>query len=180
MATYDLTSKATAFVNSNSIAALPSKRNAANMYLIEATIDIAKFIANGYTMAAGDIFQALEIPADCFVLFAGAEVTTAFDGTSPTVDIDFAAGDDIVDGADVSSTGWCASGTNGAAMRSDGTAAGGAMPFTQHVTTTDTIDVTLNAGAADVTEGVLRVVACVVATEEYGRGYPTEVTRDNV
>lgn len=175
MATYDLTSKATAFVNSNSIAALPSKRNAANMYLIEKQIDIAKMIANGYTMAAGDVFQALEIPADCFVLFAGAEVTTAFDGTTPTVDIDFAAGDDIVDGGDVSSTGWLASGTNGTAMSTSGT-----ITFTQHVTTTDTIDVTLNAGAADVTTGVLRVVACVVLTEEYGRGYPTEVTRDNV
>lgn len=177
MATYDLTSKDTAFVNSDSIAALPSKWQANNMYIVETTLDIAKFIANGYTMAAGDVFQAMEIPADSFVLFAGAEVTTAFDGTTPTVDIDFAGGDDIVDGADVSSTGWCASGTNGQAMT---VTTGAASTFTQHVTTTDTIDVTLNAGAADVTEGVIRVVACVVTTEEKGRIYPTEVDRDQL
>ena len=57
--------------------------------------------------ANGDIFQLLEIPADTMVLFAGAYVEiAAVDGTSPTVDIDFAAGDDIVDGGDVTSTGW--------------------------------------------------------------------------
>lgn len=175
MATYDLTSKDTAFVNSNSIAALPAKWQANNMYMVEATLDVEKFIANGYTMAAGDVFQALEIPADCMVLFAGAEVTTAFDGTTPTVDIDFAGGDDIVDGGDVSSTGWLASGTNGSAMTTSGT-----INFTQHVTTTDTIDVTLNAGASDVTEGVIRVVACVMNTGETGRVTPTEVTRDQL
>ena len=42
--------------------------------------------------------------ANSMVLFAGAEVLKAFNGTSPTVDIDFAAGDDIVDGGDVTST----------------------------------------------------------------------------
>ena len=84
------------------------------------------------------IFQLLEIPADTMVLFAGAYVEAAVDGTSPTVDIDFAAGDDIVDGGDVSSTGWLASGTNGQAMV---VGTGAASTFTQHVTTTDTIDV---------------------------------------
>lgn len=177
MATYDLTSKATAFVASNSTTGLPSEGERANMYVIEKYIDIAKFIANGYTMAAGDVFQALEVPADCMVLFAGAEVITAFDGTTPTVDIDFAGGDDIVDGGDVSATGWLASGTNGQAMA---VTTGAASTFTQHVTTADTIDVTLNAGASDVTAGVLRVVACVVSTDTKGGTRPTEVTRDQL
>lgn len=180
MATYDLTSKDTAFIASDSIAAHAADGPRAKVYQMEYIIDIAKFIANGYTMAAGDIFQTLEIPADSLLLTAGAEVLTAFDGTTPTVDIDFAAGDDIVDGGDVSSTGWLAAGTNGATMRTDGTAAGGAMPFTQHVTTTDTIDVTLNAGASDVTTGVLRVVAYVISTEEKGGVVPDEVDRDQL
>ncbi len=175
MATYDLTSKATAFVNSDSIAALPSDSQAAKVFLIEKTIDIAKMIANGYTMAAGDVFQALEIPAHAMVLFAGAEVTTVFDGTTPLMDIDFAAGDDIVDGGDPTSLGWLASGTNGTAMSTSGT-----ITFTQLVTTTDTIDVVLNAGAADVTAGVLRVVAAVMLVEEHGRAYPSEVSRDQL
>lgn len=175
MATYDLTSKATAFVNSNSIAAEPTNESANFLRMIEARIDIAKFIANGYTFASGDVFQALEIPADALVVFAGAEVVTAFDGTSPVVDIDFAGGDDIVDGADVSSTGWCASGTNGQAMS---VTTGAASTFTQLVTTTDTIDVTLTG--TSITTGVLRVVAGYIDVGEHGRVIPTEVDRDQL
>ena len=55
----------------------------------------------------GDIFQVLEIPANTLVLNAGAEVMKAFT-SSCTLDMDFAAGDDIIDGADITSTGFCA------------------------------------------------------------------------
>ena len=170
MATFDMTSSATAGVNSNSIAALPASRNGLNMRMVEAILDIEKI--TDYSCTNGDIFQLLEIPANSMVLFAGAEVLKAFDGTTPTVDIDFAAGDDIVDGGDVSSTGFLASGTNGSAMTTSGT-----INFTQHVTTTDTIDVKLIAASADVTEGRLRVIACVADTNG-AQELATEVTRD--
>ena len=113
MATFDMTSKATVGVDSDSIAAATSRHQAMGMYMREARLDIAKMVEDGYSCTNGDIFQLLEIPANTLVLFAGAEVETAFNGTSPTVDIDFAAGDDIVDGGDVSSAGFLASGTNG-------------------------------------------------------------------
>ena len=170
MATFDMTSSATAGVNSNSIAALPASRNGLNMRMVEAILDIEKI--TDYSCTNGDIFQLLEIPANSMVLFAGAEVLKAFNGTSPTVDIDFAAGDDIVDGGDVSSTGFLASGTNGSAMTTSGT-----LTFVQHVTTTDTIDVKLIASSADVTEGRLRVLACVADTNG-AQELATEVTRD--
>ena len=170
MATFDLTSSATAGVNSNSIAALPASRNGLNMRMIEGILDIDKL--TNYSCTNGDIFQVVEIPANTMVLFAGAEVLKAFDGSSPTVDIDFAEGDDIVDGGDVTSTGFLASGSNGAAMTTSGT-----ITFTQHVTTTDTIDVKLIAPSADVTTGRLRVVACVVDTNG-SQELATEVTRD--
>ena len=170
MATFDMTSSATAGVNSNSIAALPASRNGLNMRMVEAILDIEKI--TDYSCTNGDIFQLLEIPANSMVLFAGAEVLKAFDGTSPTVDIDFAAGDDIVDGGDVTSTGFLASGTNGSAMTTSGT-----INFVQHVTTTDTIDVKLIAASADVTEGRLRVIACVADTNG-AQELATEVTRD--
>ena len=170
MATFDMTSSATAGVNSNSIAALPASRNGLNMRMVEAILDIEKI--TDYSCTNGDIFQLLEIPANSMVLFAGAEVLKAFNGTSPTVDIDFAAGDDIVDGGDVTSTGFLASGTNGSAMTTSGT-----LTFTQHVTTTDTIDVKLIAASADVTEGRLRVIACVADTNG-AQELATEVTRD--
>ena len=99
MATFDMTSSATAGVSSNSIAALPASRDGMNMRMVEAILDIEKI--TDYSCTNGDIFQLLEIPANTMVLFAGAEVLKAFNGTSPTVDIDFAAGDDIVDGGDV-------------------------------------------------------------------------------
>jgi len=170
MATFDMTSSATAGVNSNSIAALPASRNGLNMRMVEAILDIEKI--TDYSCTNGDIFQLLEIPANSMVLFAGAEVLKAFDGSSPTVDIDFGAGDDIVDGGDVTSTGFLASGTNGSAMTTSGT-----INFVQHVTTTDTIDVKLIAASADVTEGRLRVLACIADTNG-AQELATEVTRD--
>ncbi len=173
MATYDMTAKATTGVNSDSIAEPRSRFQSNGMYIREAVLDFDKMTAAGWSAANGDIFQLLEIPADTMVLFAGAYVEAAADGSSPTVDIDFAEGDDIVDGGDISSTGWLASGTNGSAMTTSGT-----ITFVQHVTTTDTIDVKLIAGSADVTSGILRVLACCIDTGPRGGRAPTEVDRD--
>ncbi len=173
MATFDMTSSATAGVSSNSIAALPASRDGMNMRMVEAILDISKI--TDYSCTDGDIFQLLEIPANTFVLFAGAEVLTAFDGTSPTVDIDFAAGDDIIDGGDVSSAGFLAEGSNGQA---NDVVTGAASTFTQFISATDTIDVKLIAGSADVTSGKLRVYACVVDVNG-AQELATEVARDN-
>jgi len=173
MATFDMTASSTAGVSSNSIAALPASRHGMNMRMVEAILDISKI--TDYSCTNGDIFQLLEIPANTFVLFAGAEVLTAFDGTSPTVDIDFAAGDDIIDGGDVTSAGFLAEGTNGQA---NDTMTGAASTFTQFVTTTDTIDVKLIASSADVTTGKLRVYACVVDVNG-AQELAAEVARDN-
>jgi len=170
-----MTSKSTVGVNSDSSATATSRHQAMGMYMREARLDIAKLVAAGYSCADGDIFQLLEIPANTLVLFAGAEVETAFNGSSPTVDIDFAAGDDIVDGGDVSSTGFLAQGTNGQSMVVNTAAAD---TFTAHVTTTDTIDVKLIAGSADVTSGILRVLACCIDTGARGGRAPDEVDRD--
>ena len=174
MATFDMTSSATAGVNSNSIAVLPASRDGMNMRMVEAILDISKI--TDYSCTNGDIFQLLEIPANTFVLFAGAEVLTAFDGSSPTVDIDFAAGDDIIDGGDVTSAGFLAEGTNGQA---NDTMTGAASTFTQFVTTTDTIDVKLIASSADVTTGKLRVYACVIDVNG-AQELATEVDRDTL
>ena len=180
MATYDMTLNSTVGVGANSIAAYPSDTNFGKLRVLEATLDIAKLVAAGYTCANGDIFQLLEIPADSFVLVAGAEVVTVFNGTTPTVDIDFAAGDDLVDGGDVATAGWLAAGTNGQGWTVPN-AAGAASTFTQLVTTTDTIDVKLIAGSSDVTSGVLRVVAVVIDLNHVGgASAPTEVTRDQL
>jgi len=174
MATYDLTSSDTAFVNADSIAAYPSGFHSEPMRVVSAYFDLAALIENGYTLATGDIFNLLEIPASTLVVVAGAEVVSAFDGTA-TVDIDFAGGDDIVDGADVTSTGACAAGTNGTATT---VIASATKSYTDLITTTDTIDVLLTS--ANATEGVLRVWAAILDLSDRRAQRANEVTRDQL
>ena len=175
MATYDMTSSSTTGVSSNSIAALPSNTGMATMRMVQAYLDIDALVAEGYSGADGDIFQLLEIPAGCLVLFAGAEVEKAFTG-SCTLDMDFAAGDDIIDGADITSTGFCAEGSNG---QSNDVTTGAASLFTQFQSATDTIDCKI-AGAAPAT-GRLRAYACIIDCNDLGAaGKATDVDRDQL
>ena len=175
MATYDMTSSSTVGVSSNSIAVLPSQTGMATMRMVQAYLDIDALVAEGYSGSDGDIFQLLEIPAGTLVLFSGAEVEKAFT-SSCTLDMDFAAGDDIIDGADITSTGFCAEGSNG---QSNDVTTGAASTFTQFVSTTDTIDC-LIAGAAPAT-GRLRAYACIIDCNDLGAaGKATDVDRDQL
>ena len=175
MATYDMTSKDTTGVSSNSIATLPSQSGMGVMRMVQAYLDIDALVAAGYSGADGDIFQLLEIPAGCLVLFAGAEVEKAFTG-SCTLDMDFAAGDDMIDGADITSTGYCAEGSNG---QSNDVTTGAASLFTQFQSATDTIDCKI-AGAAPAT-GRLRAYACIIDCNDLGAsGKAADVDRDQL
>ena len=175
MATYDMTSSSTTGVSSNSIAALPSQTGMDSMRMIQAYLDIDALVSEGYSGSDGDIFQLLEIPAGTLVLFAGAEVEKAFTG-SCTLDMDFAAGDDIIDGADITSTGFWAEGSNG---QSNDVTTGAASTFTQFIGTTDTIDCKI-AGAAPAT-GRLRAYACVIDCNDVGAaGKADTVDRDQL
>ena len=98
---------------------------------------------------------------------------TAFTA-SVTADVDFSAGDDIIDGADVTSTGNCAKGTNGQTNTVVGSAA---STYTQFVSSTDTIDVLLAGAAAAV--GVLRVYATCINCNANGK-FPTAAARDTL
>ena len=176
MAPYDMTSSDTTGVSSNSIAVLPSQTGMGAMRMMQAYLDIDALVTAGYSGANGDIFQLLEIPAGTLVLFAGAEVEKAFT-SSCTLDMDFAAGDDIIDGGDVSSAGFLAEGSNGQA---NDVVTGAASTFTQFVSTTDTIDVKLIAGSADVTSGKIRVYACVIDCNGEHQQLADEVDRDQL
>jgi hypothetical protein len=175
MATYDMTSSDTTGVSSNSIATLPTQTGMGAMRMVQAYLDIDALVAAGYSGADGDIFQLLEIPAGCLVLFAGAEVEKAFTG-SCTLDMDFAAGDDMIDGADITSTGYCAEGSNG---QSNDVTTGAASLFTQFQSSTDTIDCKI-AGAAPAT-GRLRAYACIIDCNDLGAsGKAADVDRDQL
>ena len=173
MATFDLTASSTTGVGANVVAGLPTQSGTHVVRTIQEYLDIDALIAAGNTIANGDVFQMLEIPAGTFVLNAGAEVMKAFTG-SCTLDMDFGGGDDIIDGADITSTGYCAAGTNG---QTNTIVGGDASNYTQFIGTTDTIDCTI-AGAAAAT-GRLRVYATVIDCNDHGAvDRATEVDRD--
>ena len=132
---------------------MPSRQR--GVHVVEKTFDVAKLIADSTitSVTTGDVFQVIDVPAECYLLHAGAEVLTAFTGTSPTCDIDFAAGDDLVDGGDISSAGYLAKGTNG---HVDYTAV---ATFSNRITATDTIDVKLEFTGGTMSAGKMRVYA---------------------
>ena len=172
MATYDMTLGSTITVGADSIAALPSMRQGETLRKVEAYLDFTKIVADSnYTLSSGDIFQLIEIPAESLVFYVGAEVMTKFDGTC-TIDIDFAAGDDMIDGANVTSTGFCVKGDNGQVTTIVGS---GASTYTQLVSTTDTIDVKVIS--SDSTVGVLRVFAYIMDLNAHGT-FPATVDND--
>jgi len=173
MATFDLTASSTTGVGANVVAGIPTQSGTHVVRTIQEYLDIDALIAAGNTIANGDVFQMLEIPAGTLVLNAGAEVMKAFTG-SCTLDMDFSGGDDIIDGADITSTGFCAAGTNG---QTNVVGTGSASTYTQFIGTADTIDCTI-AGAAAAT-GRLRVYATVIDCNDHGAvDRATEVDRD--
>lgn len=70
--------------------------------------------AKGSALAAADIIEIMDIPAGTAVGFATLNVVTADTGTTLTFDLgDTATADEFVDGADGTTTGYKAQGTNG-------------------------------------------------------------------
>ena len=172
MATYNLTNGSVIGAGKEVAGTYPDVRN--QSYMIEAVLDIPQLIkAGAFTAAAtGDIFELLTVPAGTLVVAAGAEVLSGFNGTTPLVDIDFAAGDDIVDGQSVATTGYLAAGTNGTIIGTN------SPQYVQFVTTADTIDVKL-AVTGSVTTGKLRVFAVVVDCNSIQK-LTDEVDRDQL
>jgi hypothetical protein len=177
MATYNLTVGSTAGVGATVLPVPVTKDQGEFVRAFQATLDIGHLVANGYVNADGDIFQLLYTPANTVVTFAGAEVVLAFNGTTPTVDIDWAAGDDIIDGGNVAVAGYLAAGVNG---QTNILGTGAANTFTQWVTADDTIDVKLIASGADVTRGILRVYGYMAFLGPSGEAYPRLAARDQL
>lgn len=110
MATVDLTVANT----TTTAGSHPSRRGVANVYAQKTRVTGAAAVAaKGSALAALDVIQAVDLPADTLLLGAAAKVVTADTGTTLTVDIDIAAGDSFVDGGDATTAGWLGEGTNG-------------------------------------------------------------------
>ena len=175
MATFDMTLASTAGVGADVLAVPTVVGN--TVRTMEAILDIDAMIAAGATIANGDIFQLLEVPAESFVIAAGAEIMKSFTA-SCTCNIDFGGGDDIIDGAalDAAAGTYLAKGTNGEAnIVNTGAASTFAAAALACVGAADTIDV-LVAGAAPAT-GRLRVYA-VIADVSAAMTEPAVAQRD--
>jgi hypothetical protein len=138
MATFDMTSVDTAGVGAN-VLAVPT--------VVGNTVRTVEAI--------------LEIPAESVVVAAGAEIMKSFTA-SCTCNIDFAGGDDIIDGAalDAAAGTYLVKGSNGEAnIVNTGAASTFAAAALACVGAADTIDVVV-AGAAAAT-GRLRVYAVI-------------------
>ena len=159
MATFDMTASSTNGVGANVVAVPTVVGNPVKT--IEAILDIDAMVAAGTSPANGDVFQILEIPAESVLVCAGAEIMKSFTG-SCTADIDFAGGDDIIDGAalDAAAGTYLVKGSNGEAnIVNTGAASTFAAAALACVGAADTIDVTI-AGAVPAT-GRLRVYAVI-------------------
>lgn len=139
-------------------------------YAVEFTLDFAEATtAKGSALAAGDVFQVIDVPANTMIHGAAAEVVTAVNSTVCTLDIDIAEGDSFIDGGDATSTGFLAVGTNGLAPFGANTV--------NPASAIDTIDVKIaTAGDTAIATGQVRVIAFF--TDLTAKLGPNEVDRD--
>jgi hypothetical protein len=148
MATFDMTSSDTAGVGANVLAVPTVVGNAVRT--IEAILDIDAMIAAGATIAAESVMLA-----------GGAEIMKSFTA-SCTCNIDFAGGDDIIDGAalDAAAGTYLVKGSAGEAnIVNTGAASTYAAAALALVGAADTIDVVIADAAA--ATGRLRVYAVI-------------------
>jgi len=144
-------------------------------YLVEKSIDIAAAVAaKGSALEAGEIIQALDVPANTMILTAGIEVTTAVDASSADAVLSLGVTGGDVDrfvaafefDADDAPAGTYATMADASAPVIIGS-------------TADTIDVELDSITTAPVSGVLRVFAVLLDIDALGDG-ADEVDRDQL
>ena len=139
-------------------------------YLVQHEIDIAAAAtAKGSALAAGDIIEAISVPAETMLMAAGMEIVTAATATAATVHLGVTGGDVDNWAVDFDITG--AAGTYSTVPEGD------ANPVM--VTSADTLDVELNA-VTSLTAGKIRVWALMLNVSDMGGMGANEVDRDTL
>ena len=144
-------------------------------YFVEANINLASAVtAKGSALEAGEIIQAITVPANTMILTAGFEIATVEGGNSADAlmslgvtgnDVDrFVAGFEI-DAADAPAGTYA-------------TQADGSAPVIVG-STADTIDLELDSITTAPSDGVLRVFAILMDIDALGGG-ADEVDRDQL
>lgn len=156
---------------SNSIgAATQPSRSVRNMpYVVENTINLASAVtAKGSALAAADVIEALQIPAQSIVLAAGFEITSAVTG-SCTVSLGVTG---VTAAAYVSAFAV----TNALSVGTYATPATAGYPIVSQ--SADTLDLLLVTETTTLSAGTLRVFAVVVDAQD--RVGPTSVDREQL
>jgi hypothetical protein len=129
-------------------------------YLIEREINLATAVTTkGSALAASDVIEALDIPGQTLILWAGAEKTAAMTGTS--TDLTFDIGITGVD-ADAFVDGWD---FDAAAVGDYGAIPAATIGGKYMTTVADTIDILFATQTGTVTGGKLRVWAVVISVD---------------
>jgi hypothetical protein len=127
-------------------------------YLIEREINLATAVTTkGSALAQADVIEALDVPAQSLILWAGAEKVSAMTGTS--TDLTFDIGITGVD-ADAFVDGWD---FDAAAVGDYGSIPGATIGGKYLVTANDTIDILFATQTGTVTGGKLRVWAVIMS-----------------
>ena len=139
-----------------------------NPYMVENTIDLT---AQAISSTAGDVVQAITVPANTKILAAGFQVVnsaTMNSGTNATATLGTADADEYVTAFDI----------DGA---SDGAYAPSVTVSADVVlSTADTLDLTFAGDGATYTAGKIRVYAVMMDVSEIGDTSADEVDRDTL
>jgi len=144
-------------------------------YFVEANINLASAVtAKGSALEAGEIIQAITVPANTMILTAGFEIATVEGGNSADAlmslgvtgnDVDRFVGGFEIDAADAPAGTYA-------------TQADGSAPVIVG-STADTIDLELDSITTAPSDGVLRVFAILMDIDALG-GSAAEVDRDQL
>jgi hypothetical protein len=152
-------------------------------YMVETTLDFSNSAIN--SLSAGDIVQAISVPANTMVMTAGAEmieaVQTAADGN--TVNLGFTGSGSQIGGTDVSGYVSNVDIDDNATNLSSGIgyltpASTAANPVI--CTAEDTIDLELQATSTAPNAGLIRIFAVLMNIDSLGELGADEVDRDTL
>ena len=156
-----------------------NKQLRGSLVTLQNDIDLADAILQngGTALAANDIIEAIAVPANTMILYAGFKVVTAMTGTTTDsalhvgitgTDVDLFAASFDLDGASA-----------GDITPPAGLSSGVVANVPAFTASADTLDVEIHASSGTITGGIIRVFAvCVLMDEVSQSGSANEVDRD--
>lgn len=156
MATIDMTTGTVGTVTNG----ITANQTTSPIRMMSTVVDFAAATTSkGSALAANDVLQVLDIPANSQVMMAGFHVLTAMTGTSTNLalDLGFTGGDvdNFCDGFDY----------DGASVGDVSTRGIPATASETFITATDTLDILIQAQTGTFTGGKVRVWAIVIVPE---------------